>query len=297
MLKSMPMKSPLPTPLRQLTILGPGLLGGSIGLAVRKRKLARKVIAWGRRLEAARAAVTEGAADEAAATPAEAVAGSDLVILCTPVGAMAELTRQFRSRLNGKAIVTDVGSTKYEVVKHLSTLLNGRAAYIGSHPIAGSERDGLQAARADLFEGAVCILTPLPRTRQAPLKKLADFWQALGCRLRTTTPAEHDEIVAYISHLPHLTASALVNLVSRRKPSAFDFAGNGFRDMTRIAAGPAEMWSEIALSNREEIRRSVDRLIEELETIRRHVANASDLDLRTYLRQARERRLELKHRF
>jgi prephenate dehydrogenase len=284
-------------PVRHLAILGPGLLGGSIGLAVRKRKLARKIVVWGRRIEAARAAVKRGAADRAAVTPEEAVHGADLVILCTPVGSMPSLARQFRSKLARNAIVTDVASTKYDIVKQLSTILAGRTTYIGSHPMAGAEKDGIEAARANLFDGAVCILTPQPRIRPSAVQKLANFWEALGCRIQTTTASEHDEIVAYISHLPHLVAAGLVNLVNHRKAEAFNFIGNGFRDMTRIAAGSAEMWSEIVLSNREEIRRGLDRMIEELETIRRHVANSSDIDLRSYLRRARQQREELKHRF
>jgi len=291
------MKSTRAKPFRRVAILGPGLLGGSLGLAIRRRKLAAEVVAWSRRVEAGREAVARGAADRVVATPAEAVKGADLVLLCTPVGAMPSLAREMRSRLGRRCIVTDVGSTKYEVVKQLSTILAGRAAYIGSHPMAGAEKDGLRSARADLFEGAVCILTPLPRSKSATIQRLGDFWQSLGCTLKTTTPAQHDEIVAYISHLPHLAAAALVNLVLHRRPDAFDFIGNGFRDMTRIACGPAEMWSEIALSNRDEIRRCVDRMIEELETVRRHVANVSALELRTYLRKAREQRSDLKHRF
>lgn len=284
-------------PFQKIAILGPGLLGGSIGMAVKKRKLAKKVVAWGRRIEAAKQAVKLKAADEAADTPAEAVQGADLVILCTPVGSMAKLAREFRSKLQKGCIVTDVGSTKYEVVKHCSHVLSGKGIFIGSHPMAGAEKDGIQAARADLFDGAVCIVTPLPRTRTAPLKRLTEFWEALGCRIRTTSPSEHDEIVAFISHLPHLTAAALTNLVGDKKPEAFNFIGNGFRDMTRIASGPAEMWTEIAMSNHEEIRRCTDRLIEELESIRRNLANKSDIELRTYLRRAKQQRDELKHRF
>jgi len=290
-------RSSASTRFRRLAILGPGLIGGSIGLAVRRRKLAAQVVVWSRRIELAREAVKCGAANMTAETPAEAVHDADLVILCTPVGAMPALAREIRSKLNRKCIVTDVGSTKYDVVRQLSNILAGRAIYIGSHPMAGSERHGLRAARVNLFERSVCILTPLPRTRIASMKKLADFWQGLGCQLRTASPADHDEIVAYVSHLPHLIAASLVNLVHHRKAEAFDFIGNGFRDMTRIAAGPAEMWSEIALSNRDEIRRCVDRMIEELETVRRHVANASGIELRTYLRRARQQRDELKHRF
>lgn len=290
------MKAAILKPFRQITILGPGLLGGSIGLAVRARKIARKVVVWGRRIEAAREAVRCRAADVAAETPAQAVRGSDLVILCTPVGTMASLARTIRPGLGRGTIVTDVGSVKYDVVKQLTTILASRATFVGSHPMAGSEKDGLKAAKASLFENAVCILTPLPRVKAAPLRRVADFWQALGCRLLTVSPAEHDEIVAYISHVPHLTAAALVNLVANHKAAAFNFVGGGYRDMTRIASGPPDMWSEIVMSNREEIRRCLDRLIEELETVRRHVANSSDIDLRAYLRRGRQLREELKHR-
>ncbi|MDD2707134.1 MAG: prephenate dehydrogenase [Verrucomicrobiae bacterium] len=279
---------------RQVTILGPGLLGGSVGMAIRKRKLARRVVIWGRRLEAAREAVKKGAADAVAGSPDEAVAGSDLVILCTPVEIMPDLARQFRARLARGAIVTDVGSTKYEVVKVLSQILERKAAFVGAHPMAGSEKDGLKAARANLFDGAVCILTPLPQTAMKAVDRVRVFWERLGCRLRTATPSEHDEWVASISHLPHLTAAALVNSVARGTPRAFDVAGNGFRDTTRVAAGPAEMWTGIILSNREEIRRNLQRLIDELETLNRHITNHAAADLLACLRAAREQRIALK---
>lgn len=146
----------MPPLIRQLTLLGPGLLGGSLGLAVKRRKLARKVVIWGRRLESAEAAVRRGAADRVALTPGEAVQGSDLIILCTPVGAMPVIAREFRSKLAKGALVTDVASTKYDIVKQLSVILAGRATYIGSHPMAGAEKEGIQAARSNLFEGATC---------------------------------------------------------------------------------------------------------------------------------------------
>jgi cyclohexadieny/prephenate dehydrogenase len=281
----------------QITILGPGLLGGSIGLAVKKRRLVKKVVVWGRRVEAGREAIKRGAADVAEVSVENAVKGSELVILCTPIGTMPQLVRRFRSKLQKGCIVTDVGSTKYDVVKQLSSLLSTKATFIGSHPMAGAEKDGLSAARANLFEGAVCIMTPMPRTRSVAIQKVADFWQGLGCHLKTTTPAKHDEIVANISHVPHLAAAALVNLVRKHNVEAFNFIGNGFRDTTRIASGPPEMWTEIVTSNREEIRRALEQLIDELETIRRNITNASDLDLRTYLRQAKQQRDELIHRF
>lgn len=285
----------MPTRFRQLTLLGPGLLGGSIGLAARKRKIAKKVVMWGRRLESAEVAVRQGAADWAAPTLGEAVRGADLVVLCTPVGSMVKLTREFRSELTPKTLVTDVASTKNNIVKQLSKILMCKAPYIGSHPMAGAEREGLQSARSTLFEGAVCILTPQSRVHKMEMKRLADFWRALGCRIRVMTPAEHDKRVAYISHVPHLVAAAMVNGVSRRKASAFDCIGNGFRDMTRIASGSAEMWSEIVLSNRKEIQQCVGYLMEELEIVRRYITHASEPELRAYLRRARRWREKFRH--
>lgn len=283
--------------IRQIAILGPGLLGGSIGLAVRKRKLANQVIVWGRRIESAQAAVKREAADKIAMTPKEAVRNADIIILCTPVGVMSELAKDFRSELRRDSIVTDVASTKYDIVKQLSTILSGKTTYIGSHPMAGGEKEGLMAAHANLFKGSVCILTPQLKTKKAPLQKLAAFWEKLGCRIRMVSPIKHDELVAHISHLPHLVAAGMMNLIHHRKSESFDFIGNGFRDVTRIAAGSPEMWSEIVRNNREEIRRALDLMIEELENIRRHLINVSDAELKVYLRQAKQKRDELDHQF
>ena len=273
--------------IRQLTILGPGLLGGSIGLAVKKRKLADKVVVWGRRIESARAAVKRGAADFAADTPADAVRGSDLVILCTPVETMAQLAREFRQKLLRESIVTDIGSTKYDIVKHLSSLLSGRTTYIGSHPMAGSERDGLAAAQANLFEGAVCILTPPPRARTAPLKKLANFWESLGCRLRTTSPAEHDEIVAYISHLPHLAAYSLIGTIPQEH---LEYAAQGLKDTTRIAASSPQVWSDISMANKKNIVAALDEMVKNLGNVRKLIVANDQQNLINYFKNAKTKR-------
>lgn len=287
------MKKPL---FKKLAILGPGLLGGSIGLAARKRRVAARVVVWGRRVEAAREAVKLGAAHEVALTPSEAVRGADLVILCTTVEAMPSVARAMRPGLKRGTLVTDVGSTKYDVVRQVGAVLAGRATWLGSHPMAGGEREGIRAARADLFEKATCLVTPLPRARPADVARLAAFWEALGGRVASLSPLQHDEVVALISHVPHLAAAALVNLVGRRKPSALDCVGNGFRDMTRIAGGSPGMWTGIVMANREEIRRGIKMLVEELEGLGREIANASEGELRAFLGRAKEIRDGLRHR-
>ena len=281
---------------KQITIIAPGLLGGSLGMAVKKRKIARRVVVWARRIENAQAAVRRKAADRYEVDLSDAVKGSDLVVLCCPVEAMSSLARQFRDSLGRDTIVTDVGSVKYDVVTQVSHMIGKHAAFIGSHPMAGSDRSGLGAASAGLFKDSVCLVTPTSGVSRAKLHKLIRFWQAVGCRIATLSPSEHDEAVARISHLPHLVSAALVTLAGKKGSALFDYTGPGFRDMTRLAGGPPEMWSEICMSNHAEIRRAMDELIEELEALRRAAANKSAVEIRAYLRRARNLRQELKNR-
>jgi prephenate dehydrogenase len=282
--------------LRKLTILGPGLLGGSIGLAARHRKTAQRVALWARRPEAADEALRLDAADEATADLAKAVAGADLVVLATPIGAMRPLAEQFKPLLADGCVVTDVGSVKYAVVTDLSHLLSGKARFVGSHPMAGSEQSGIEAARRDLFDGAVCIVTPREDTDKAALQIVHDFWKTLGCNVRTLAPQEHDEIVARISHLPHVVAATVVNVVCNDGAHPLNFVGPGFKDFTRIASGPAEMWTEICLENRQEIARALEQLIEELGKTRAALENADAVELRALLKRAKHFRDELKFR-
>lgn len=277
-----------------LTILGPGLLGGSIGLAARHRRVARQVVIWARRLEAAEQAVAEGAADRVARDLPHAVEEADLVVLAVPIGAMLGLVEQFKPGLPAQAVVTDVGSVKYPVVNALTHALAGRAHFVGSHPMAGSEQAGFDAARRDLLDNAVCIVTPRPDTDPAALRRVYDFWRALGCRVASLSPEQHDEVVARVSHLPHMVAAALVNVVCRDGGQALRYSGPGFRDTTRVAAGPADMWTEICVQNKEEIGRALDELIEELGKLRAAIHNADAIELRAMLKRAKHYRDELR---
>jgi cyclohexadieny/prephenate dehydrogenase len=280
--------------LRKLSILGPGLLGGSIGLAAKQRKVARRVAIWARRPEAADQAYQIGAADEATHDLAKVVADAELVVLATPIGVMRALAEQMRPALAEGCIVTDVGSVKYPIVSALSTALQGQARFVGSHPMAGSEQSGIEAARRDLFDNAVCIVTPREDTDKAALQVVYDFWKAIGCSVKTLAPLEHDEIVARISHLPHVVAAAVVNVVYNDGSQPMNFVGPGFKDFTRIASGPFEMWTEICLENREEIGRALDALMEELGKIRAAVENGDAVELRTMLKRAKHFRDELR---
>ena len=282
--------------LRKLSILGPGLLGGSIGLAARHRKVAARVAIWARRPEAADEAYKVGAADEATTDLTKAVAEADLVVLATPIGAMAALAEQIRPALASGCVVTDVGSVKYPIVQTLAQVFAGPARFVGSHPMAGSEQSGIDAARRDLFEGATCIVTPRDDTDKAAQETVYNFWKALGCSVKTLAPEEHDEIVARVSHLPHVVAAAVVNVVCSDSQHPLNFVGPGFKDFTRIASGPPEMWTEICLENKTEIGRALDELIEQLGEVRAALENADAVELRTMLKRAKHFRDELRFR-
>ena len=282
--------------LRQLTILGPGLLGGSIGLAARHVKAARSIVVWARRPDAVDKVWKLGIANEATDNLDKAVAEAELVVLATPIGVMQELAEKMKPAMPDGCIVTDVGSVKYPVVNALTYTLNGKARFVGSHPMAGSEQSGIEAARRDLFQDAVCIVTPRDDTNPAALRLVFNFWKALGCSVATLTPEMHDVVVARVSHLPHIVAAALVNVVCADGSKALDFVGPGFKDVTRVASGTPEMWTEICMENRDEIGRALDALLDELDKVRAMLKNADAIELRTTLKRAKHLRDELRFR-
>ncbi len=282
--------------LRKLTILGPGLLGGSLGMAARTRKAAGHVTIWARRHEAADEAWKIGAADEATTDLAKAVTDADLVVLATPIGVMEPLVRQFLPSLPAGCVVTDVGSVKYPVVTALTAALGRHGRFVGSHPMAGSEQAGIEASRRDLFEKAVCIVTPTDQTDPHALEVVHTFWKQIGCNVKTLFPAEHDEVVARVSHLPHVVAAAVVNVVCRDGIQPLNFSGPGFRDFSRIASGAPEMWTEICQQNRQEIGRALDATIAELTKLRAALANNDPVELQAMLKRAKHYRDELRFR-
>jgi prephenate dehydrogenase len=250
----------------RLAILGPGLLGGSIALSAR-RSGGFHIGLWARRAEAVAEIEALGIADETSSDLEAIVKGADIVVLCIPIGAMPEIARQIAGMISPEAVVTDVGSVKECVVAELEPIFRERGRFIGSHPMAGSEQAGVRAAKADLFDGAACIVTPGEFSDAGAVEKIRAFWEKLGCRVMELSPKAHDGIVAQISHFPHLLAAALVQTVAEENPRAFDFSGPGFRDMTRVAGGPPAMWAEILRSNRDAVRKSAEAMIEKLRGI------------------------------
>lgn len=242
-------------------MLGPGLLGGSLLLALRERLPGVNLRAWARRQEAAGELARRGLAEVASTELEVLLPGADFIVLCTPVETMAMQAQalvQHQGLVKPGCVVTDVGSVKATVVTALEDVLARSAfQFVGSHPMAGSEKAGLEAARASLFEKAACLITPTLFTSGEALASVKAFWERLGCRVLEMTPEEHDRKVARISHLPHVMAALIALASLREDPSAVACAGNGFRDTTRVASGDPGLWTGILLENRGEVLNAV----------------------------------------
>jgi prephenate dehydrogenase len=272
---------------KRLSILGVGLLGGSIGLAVKKLASGGEIVGYGHRSSTLDAAVRSGAIDRGTTSAAEAVAGADLVILCTPVGIFRPLLQEIASHLKSGAIVTDVGSTNRSVVRLAEELLPPTVHFVGSHPMAGSEKRGVEFAKADLFTGALCILTPSERTSAGALAKVEAFWSALGMRTKRLSPEDHDRLVCDVSHLPHALAATLVAMQSDQ---ALEVAGKGFLDSTRVAAGDAGLWRDILLDNADSMKDSIARLRAQLDELEKRLEPNQARALFDWLQAAAEKR-------
>jgi prephenate dehydrogenase len=243
-------------PWNQVTIIGVGLIGGSLGLALKKAGLARTVVGVGHRQTSLDEARQCGAADRTTLDAADGIRQSDLVVLATPVGRFESALRAVAPALAPAAVVIDVGSTKAAVVPAMESLMPDGCAFVGCHPIAGSELRGIAHARADLFDGALCVVTPTDRTPHHALDRVVQTWARLGMTVRLLGPDEHDRLLAEASHLPHVVAAALVRAVGA---GAESLAGPGWADTTRVASGDAALWRDILMSNATEVADAIDK--------------------------------------
>ncbi len=277
----------------KVTLIGLGLLGGSVGLALRKRRLAKSVVGYARRQATIDEAKACGAVDDATSDLREAVAQADLILLCTPVGAMPALAEAMLPHCRKGVLLTDVGSVKNAVTKRLSPLTRRHSAvFVGSHPMAGSEKTGVVYADDSLFEGAVCVVTPLPETPQAATQRIAEFWTSLGGRMVEMSPARHDKIVSRTSHLPHVVASILAHDVLDAGADAMQgqLCASGFRDATRVAAGNTTIWKDILAQNSDNVVDALDHYIKGLSEFRRMLREGNSERLADFLEEARSRR-------
>jgi prephenate dehydrogenase len=273
-----------------VAILGPGLIGGSLALALAERGLAERLFIYARSAHALDAIRMAGVDAELTGNPSEAVREADVVILCVPIEAMAALVSEFRDALKPTALVTDVGSVKGSVDRDIAPLLKDRALWIGSHPMAGSEQAGFQAARADLFEGAAVIVTRTATTQPEAERRAEEFWKALGGNVLKLDPHWHDVAVAQVSHIPHIVAAELISNVMEPSMSA---AGSGLRDTTRIASGSPALWVEILSANREAIRASLLPLILELQNVQEALKDNDKTRLLDMLQFAHDQRAKI----
>ncbi len=241
----------------RISILGVGLMGGSIGLACRSLASDLQITGYSHRPDELRRALERGAIGHATDNAATAATDADLVILCTPVGLFGDLLRAIAPSLKPQAIVTDVGSTKRAIVRQAGEILPITARFVGSHPMVGGEKHGIEHARVDLLSGALCIVTPQDATDDNAVQRVEEFWQSLRMRTVRMTPETHDQLTADISHLPHAIAAALVRIQS---PQSLKLAGRGFLDTTRIAAGDPALWRDILLENRDNLRTGLERI-------------------------------------
>ncbi|PYM12736.1 MAG: prephenate dehydrogenase/arogenate dehydrogenase family protein [Verrucomicrobia bacterium] len=278
---------------QKITLAGVGLLGGSLGLAIKQRGLAKKVDGFVRRSTGIAECDKLGVVDHATRDPLRAVENADLIVLCTPLARMRDVLETMLPALKPGAIVTDVGSVKASVVQELEPLTAASGGhFIGSHPMAGAEKMGVTAARADLFVNAVCVLTPTPRSPPEAIERVEELWQAVGGRPLRMTPDEHDDLVSRSSHLPHVVAAELANYVlspAHPKEQAM-LCANGFRDTTRIASGSPEMWRDIALANRNNLARVLGVFIEDLQEFKLSLENADRKAIEEFFDKAKQRR-------
>jgi prephenate dehydrogenase len=274
-------------PFQRLSILGVGLLGGSIGMSLRTRSKHCHITGYGHNKESLVRAAEVGAVDRITSDPCEAVQGADLVIICTPVGTFSPILTQIASALGKGAVVTDVGSTKRSICRLAAQHLPKEVFFVGSHPMAGSERRGIEAARPDLYQGSLCITTPVPQTDPTALKRVESFWQDLGMRTTRLDPDDHDRLLADVSHLPHALAAALVTMQSDQ---AITLAGRGFSDTTRIAAGDSGLWRDIFLDNADNVRNAIGRLRLQLDRLESILDPSHAEQLRQWLDAAAQKR-------
>ncbi len=277
-----------------LTVLAPGLLGGSVALAARTRGLAARIHVWARRPETRASIAGLEWCDAVHADATEAVREAELVVVCTPVEHIVPTIEAVAGAVAPGAIVTDVGSVKGAIVRHAAAALRGRACFIGSHPMAGSDRTGHAHAEAGLFRGRPCFVTPLEGDAPEAVARVSGFWRALEAVVVHENPERHDEIVAHLSHLPHALASVLCALLAARDPSWRSLAGPGLADATRIAASDPDLWRGIFELNRDEVLRAIRAFQDELQGFQAALANGDLATVRATLEHGRLFRASLR---
>ena len=271
----------------KVTIFGVGLIGASFALAMKKHGLCDEITGHGRKIANLQSAKERGIIDSFDLDPLQACSGSDLVVFATPVGSFTGLLNGIRSSLKENSLITDVGSVKGRLVREMEAMTPEGIHFVGCHPIAGSDRSGIASATEGLFKGARCIVTPTEKTDREALAKITCLWQTFGSVITIMNPDEHDRIYAAVSHLPHLIAYEIVNTVAEMDSSYLAFSGQGFKDMTRIAASAPELWRDICISNRDFILESIEIFRHNLDRVSQYLRASDAESLEREFRKAR----------
>lgn len=284
---------------KQVAIIGVGLIGGSLGMTLRRKGLADRIVGVGRRVDNLKTAVELGAIDRYVADPQEGVRGADLVILATPVDTYERHLHEWAHCLVPGAIVSDVGSVKGPLVERSESALPAGVYFVGGHPIAGKEKTGVAAGSDQLFKGARCILTPTTRTDPTALERVRQLWEEAGSIVLTMDPYQHDQILGAVSHLPHAVAFALMNALAELRDQQLPsldlvgHSGGGLRDTTRIAASSPEMWRDIFLWNRDNVVSYIDRYAQALEALKQLIKGGEAAAIEKLLERAKDEREKL----
>ena len=268
---------------KNIAILGIGLMGASLSLGLKKRGFTGRILGYARREQTRLQALESGVADEVFADPAEAVREADIVVVCVPIWTIATLAEQIVPALKPGAVVTDVGSTKSELLKIMEPLFkDSTARFVGSHPIAGSEKTGIEAGDPDLYEGRLTVVCP-----SEGASEISNLWKSVGSEVVEMSPEQHDAMLASTSHLPHMVAAALARSVAGGDPEKkADFCGTGFKDTTRVASGSADMWVDIIDTNRAALEAELGRFHEELQGLIEILRSGNGTDIRNWLETA-----------
>ena len=277
---------------RRIALIGLGLIGSSLAHAVRRQQAGAAVIGWDA-CESTRQRATElGFCDQIASSAAEAASGADLVLLCVPVGAMAEVGAEIGAHLGEGCVVSDTGSVKAAVIRALRPHVPAGAHFIPAHPVAGTEESGPDAGFAGLFERRWCILTPPPDTAPEALARLRAFWEECGARVTFMDAEHHDMVLAITSHVPHLIAFGIVDtaagLETVRRSEVIKFSAGGFRDFTRIASSDAVMWRDVFLHNSEAVVAMLDQFSADVAGLRAAIVRGDQAHLEQAIRHAQD---------
>ena len=274
----------------KVAILGVGLIGASFALAMKKNNLCTSITGFGRQRENLQRALEMGIIDSFEQDASDACREADLIVYATPVGSFLDIARQTVSSYKKGVLVTDVGSVKGTLVREMENLMPEGISFVGGHPIAGSDRSGIDSASADLFSSAKCILTPTAKTDKESLSAVTNIWETFGSVVKLIGAEEHDRMYAAVSHLPHFIAYEIVNTVADIDSSYLNFSGKGFLDTTRIASSHPELWRDICILNRENLLEVIEVFQQNLKRVSQYLSAHDSEALEEDFKRARKLR-------